>query len=680
MSSTITRPGSGSFFSNLKVRTKIGLSSGIILAVLAGVSVESCVSLSHINHEFDIYARSVAVADAARVIDFDLINLRRHVREFAFTGNQDSAAKAQEARDVLRKQLADAAAILDDETQKVRLRSAQQAFDHYDGALNNMLAWRSESDKLVKDVLDPDGAKAASDIDDIRKMAVKEGDSNASILASAGLESLLNGRLAATKTLARHDDSTAEVAKKHLNDVRRTLVALAKASLGKSYADEVDDAKDLTDQYIQGFERAVHLTAQIDHELTGPMFEAGNQMTEDAGFIRNSAIENEHKVEVETHSFITFIEEMVLALSVAGFLLGLALAWLIGRAISKPIVDMTGVMLKLAGGDRTVTIPGVGRGDEIGSMANAVDVFKQNAITADRLDAEQKAEQARKEARAAEILRMVTQFDSSVSSILRTVSSAATELDGTAQSMAAIAEETDRQASASAAAAEETSVNVQTVASATEEMTSSLHEIARQVNRSNTIANRAVSQAEQTNVTMEGLSSAAQKINEVVNMISEIASQTNLLALNATIEAARAGEAGKGFAVVASEVKSLSNRTSRATEEIAAQINAMQNASAGAVTAIQSIGVTIREINDSSTTIAAAVEEQSAATSEISRNVTEAAAGTREVSANVAQVTQASQQTGAAASQVLSAAGELAHQAEMLRGEVERFLAGIQAA
>ncbi|EWY37060.1 hypothetical protein N825_21685 [Skermanella stibiiresistens SB22] len=680
MSSSPSGSRLGAAFDNTRIQTKIGLASGMVLVVMTGLSAQSCVSLNRINHEFDTYAGSVEVVDAARVIDRDMVDLRRHVREYAFTGHPDSTGKARAAITQLRADFEKAGAVVRLEDQKASLAASRELFDTYAGDFDNIVAWKTEGEKLVADVLDPDGSAAARDLEELRLLAVREGDGDAAMLAGAALETLLQGRLAANKTLARHDKASAEAAEERFATLGRTLQALADASAGKPYGKAATETRELAKAYREAFERAADLGQRIDHEITGPMFQAANELSADAARIRDGAIEEEHRIEAETNAFIEFTENLILGLSVAGFLLGATLAWMIGRAISRPITGMTDAMRRLAGGDRTVGIPGVGRLDEIGAMAEAVDVFKQNAITADRLATEQRTEQARKEARTAEVMRLVGDFDGSVSMILRTVSSAATELDGTAQSMAAIAEETDRQATASAAAAEQTSVNVQTVASATEEMTGSLHEIARQVTRSNTIATQAVEQAERTNATVRGLADAARTINEVVVLISDIASQTNLLALNATIEAARAGEAGKGFAVVASEVKSLANRTSRATGEISAQISAMQAATEGAVTAIQDIGVTIGAINDSSTTIAAAVEEQSAATAEISRNVTQAAAGTREVSANVSQVTQASQQTGAAASQVLGAAGELAQQAEMLRGEVERFLAGIQAA
>ncbi|WP_183178044.1 methyl-accepting chemotaxis protein [Azospirillum sp. OGB3] len=370
---------------------------------------------------------------------------------------------------------------------------------------------------------------------------------------------------------------------------------------------------------------------------------------------------------------------LIVAISVVT-LLGAVMGLLIIAGVSKPIQQLTGVMNRLAGRELTVAVDGAQRKDELGAMARAVQVFKDGLIEADRLAAAQAAEQASKLRRSEAVERLVNRFGDSSAASLRTVAAAASELDATAHSMTSMAERTNIQATAVQAAAEQTSANVQTVASATEEMASSIREIATQVSRSSEIAGQAVEQATRTNETVRGLVEAAQKIGEVVSLITNIASQTNLLALNATIEAARAGEAGKGFAVVAGEVKHLASQTAKATDEIAAQIAAIQGATDGAVRDISAIGGIIGQINEISTTIAAAIEEQGAATNEISRNVQEAATGTHQVSGSITEVTLAAGETGAAAGQVMSASGELARQSETLRKEIESFLAEIKAA
>ncbi|WP_431854168.1 methyl-accepting chemotaxis protein [Azospirillum sp.] len=350
------------------------------------------------------------------------------------------------------------------------------------------------------------------------------------------------------------------------------------------------------------------------------------------------------------------------------------------RTIAAPIERITVTMHDLAAGKLDVAVDGAERGDEIGGMARAVQVFKDNAVERVRLEAAAAEERQGKERRAAEVERLIRSFEQSVSGILATVASATTELERTAESMTDTAHRTNERATAAAAAAEEASTNVQTVASATEELTASIGEISAQVARSTSIANQAVGEADQTNARVQGLVEQAQRIGEIVQLINDIASQTNLLALNATIEAARAGEMGKGFAVVASEVKHLANQTAKATEDIGQQIAAMQGATNGAAQAIGGIGRTIATVSEVATSIASAIEEQGAATSEIARNVQEAAGGTRAVSTNVADVSEAATHTGAAASQVLGASGELARQADHLKGEIERFLSGIRAA
>ena len=386
---------------------------------------------------------------------------------------------------------------------------------------------------------------------------------------------------------------------------------------------------------------------------------------------------------------------MIAICVIVALAIGIGLALLIGNGIANPIRHMTEIMQRLAKGDNSVEIAGAERADEIGDMAETVEVFKQNAIEAERLRAEQEesrkqAEKLREEQEEAKrqaeedrrkgMLELADNFEASVSAVVELVASASTEMESTAQSMTSTAEDAQTRTGEVAAASEQATANVQTVASAAEELSSSINEIGRRVAHSAEISGKAVAAAESTNQTIRDLAEAAQKIGEVVDLINDIANQTNLLALNATIEAARAGDAGKGFAVVASEVKNLASQTAQATEDIGGQISAIQGTTQEAVKAIEGIGTTISEMNDISTTIASAVEEQGAATGEISRNVQEAATGTERVNSNISGVNQASAETGESAGEVLKSAQELSQQSNTLRSEVDKFLAEVRTA
>jgi methyl-accepting chemotaxis protein len=356
------------------------------------------------------------------------------------------------------------------------------------------------------------------------------------------------------------------------------------------------------------------------------------------------------------------------------------LVMMVRRRVCQPIVDLTATMSRLAGGDVTGEISCTGRDDEIGAMAAAVRVFKDNMIKADRLAAEKEAENDIKMRRARMLDDLTRAFETKVGELVGGLSSASSAMENTAQSMTSTATATNRQAAVVAAASEQTSTNVQTVATATEELTSSIAEIGRQVAQSTEVAARAVENARRTGETARSLADGAQKIDDVVTLIQSIAAQTNLLALNATIEAARAGDAGRGFAVVASEVKSLAGQTAKATTEISEQIAAIQTASDETVNAIRNVVDVITEIDQIGTAIASAIEEQGSATKEISRSVQEAARGTQEVNSNISGVQRAADDTGAAANQVLGAAAQLSAQSRDLAGQVTSFLSEVRAA
>ncbi len=376
-------------------------------------------------------------------------------------------------------------------------------------------------------------------------------------------------------------------------------------------------------------------------------------------------------------------ETEVLAYALASSILALlaAMSWWLGRSITKPIAGMTAAMKRIAAGELDVSVPGTGRGDEIGAMAEAVAVFKFNAMERARLEEDVAGEQERvQEEKRRAMISLAGEFEQKVGGFVQVLAASAVELEATARSMSDAASNATRESGNAALSARETSVNVRSVATAVEELSASAQNVGVRIGEAAETAARAERDARFTDGTVQALFERAARIGDVVNLIRSIAEQTNLLALNATIEAARAGEAGRGFAVVASEVKALASQAAEATNEIEAQIALMQATTDEAVAAIGTIAGTVQQISEISAEIAAAARQQQAATQEIAKAVSVAGGGSDAVSRNIGEVQEAVGDTGAAATQVLTAASELSRNSNDLQREVERFLASIKAA
>jgi len=660
---------------SLKIKAKIIVGFACVLVILAIVSVMAIWNFSSTREQVETYSQRVKVVAIARQLDRDALDLRRFAREYALTGKSEDAKKALEIADSMRSQLRFAVDFIKNPERQQRTRDMSDRFEAYMGNFQTLYKQREEVLDLINKVMDPSGGQFYQLVSGLRDDAARSGDSRVSQAAVPVLEHGLLARLYANQMIGRRDPAFAPKAKHEFELLGTALKALDNAAGTGPLAAKNDEIAALVPKYEQAFDRIAELSASNQDIVEHVNADIATQFSADATFIRDSGVEEEQRIEAQTKSMIDSSRDMTSLFAIVGLVLGASLSWLLGSAIARPVVGMTDAMRHLSEGDTAVTIPAQHNRDEIGEMAKAMNIFKDNLIATERMRSEQEEQKKRAaEDRKLALRKMADTFEAQVGGVVQAVTAAAVQLQASSKQMAATAQETSAQATTVAAAAEEASSNVETVATATEELSASINEIAGQVERSQAVSVRANEEAVHTTELIQKLSENVGSIGEIVALINDIASQTNLLALNATIEAARAGDAGKGFAVVASEVKNLANQTGKATDEIANKIAAVQSGTSDAVAAIVSISKVITEVSEISSTVASAVQEQTAATGEIARNVDQAAAGTQEVSRNIDQVETAARETGNAAEQINESATELSHQAERLKMEVSRFL------
>ena len=669
-----------SVLKRFRVTAKIFTGFGIVLTLLLIISATGVVNLRLGDHNFTRYRAIAMQTNQAGRVQANLLETRLAVKDFMLTGTEATIdAVKRRAAATLEHQKA-FKQLVDEQKKEDILNTTGDELNAYVGSFDEVTRLQADRNDLVINRLDKIGPQMERNISAVMQNAFDDSDVLAAFLAGKLQRNMLLMRLYVGKFLIANDPASLERAQQEAKIVRDQTAALLSELSNAERRRLVQETADLLSQYEAAFAQVKTVienrNAIIDDRLDTIGPKVSNLMED----LKLDIKKEQDTLGPATSAAMEQAVAITGGIAAASILIGLLAAWLIGAGTARPIAAITTAMRTLAEGDKSIDIPGQDHRDEIGEMAKAVLVFKENMIKAEELAQREEEANRQRQERARRIEELTGAFDRNVSEMLKALASSTTEMEATASSMSGIADNTNDRAAAVAAGAEEASANVQTVATATEELSGSIQEISRQVNQSAHIAGRAVDEASRTDQQVQNLADAAQKIGEVILMISDIAEQTNLLALNATIEAARAGEAGKGFAVVASEVKNLATQTAKATDDISRQITGIQNETQHAVGAIQSITTTIGQMNEVTAAIASAVEEQDAATSEIARNVEQASAGTQEVTTNIAEVTAAAGETGTAATQVKTVAQDLNRKADDLKRQVETFLNDVRAA
>jgi methyl-accepting chemotaxis protein len=649
----------------------------LILGVVAAIGTSRILATGKIVEAFAVrHAEAVAAAQ----IEHDILTLRRLVIKFVYTGDTGSAAAARNNLDTARADLQSGRAVISDKRSGA-FADLVVAFDDYAKMYLAIEELKARQAKLINEHVDPDGVRYSALAEKLRTAVRKGDDDDAKDASEVLITQGLMARLNSETMLERRDSLYGAKADENFIKVEASLGAMTAAVIAADLIEPFKEFAALEMDYHKAVKELAALQAKLDKTQNESLVALGERISKDIREISVPANQEAAELQETATAAAAATARLMELLAAGGILAGLLVALMLGARMSRPVIEMTGAMRRLARGDLKISIPGLGRADEIGDMANSVLVFKENAEHVAQLTLEQEQAKARAEkARQDALHQVAANFEREVMGIANGVNRAAEELEAAASALRDAAGTTEAISGSVAVSSSEVSHDVNSVAAATEELSRSAVEIGDQVRESSSIAVRAVEAAQVTDRRFGKLSHSAASIGDAVKLITDIAKRTNLLALNATIEAARAGAAGKGFAVVASEVKTLAAQTSKAAEEIVKQVGDIQNATEESVASMKHIGATIGRVSEIAANIAGAVGEQSEATEEISRNVHKAAQETKRSVSDIGKMSDGVRATGSASAQVLSLAKSLSADGGRLKRELDRFLESVRAA